>query len=450
MSPDDGAASAGLNRAWESPVRIVPRSRFTGATSMSVYGRHREGDIDGLGRVLTESDVAAVREQAAKALADLLEPAADVTSSYPSVLEALIAAALDAEAEAVRTAAIDAIEQAGQAALIATVARATNTEPSAVDAETFAAAATADRPELRLAGLAGIGYTKPTERVVRVVRSHLDDDDARVRTRAARAGARLADDRLLDALLERLDDPDPEVRRSATVAVGTLEDERAIPALADRLDDTLEAVRLAAVDALGATGSPAAVEPLADAVTDDEPTVQRLGTYALVALLSEADATAIQAVRDAILTLVTGDESDRLRPVVTELAEAIDRQPERRNATWLLAQLMTTDAGGEPIGVLVDRLADADVHTAKAAANGLRRGPPDRVEPALLDRLRSADEDDRGHDRYVHVLGDVGSQRALTVLQRTHDEAESAVTRRRAEGAIDRIHDRLADVSPSS
>src|SRR5262245_49701592 len=90
----------------------------------------------------------------------------------------------------------------------------------------------------------------------------LNDDEARVRRRAALAVGRVGLGEGLEPLTSRLGDGDPEVRQMAAFALGLLGDGRARDPLIAALADSALIVRGSAAEALGLIGDAAAAEPV--------------------------------------------------------------------------------------------------------------------------------------------------------------------------------------------
>jgi cyclophilin family peptidyl-prolyl cis-trans isomerase/HEAT repeat protein len=90
----------------------------------------------------------------------------------------------------------------------------------------------------------------------------LNDDEARVRRRAALAVGRVGLGEGVEPLIARLGDSDPEVRQMAAFALGLLGDERARDPLVAALADSALIVRGSAAEALGLIGDAAAAEPV--------------------------------------------------------------------------------------------------------------------------------------------------------------------------------------------
>ena len=90
-----------------------------------------------------------------------------------------------------------------------------------------------------------------------------------VRFSAARALARLGDERAVDVLLPLLADDHESVRQAAAEALGRTGSERALPGLVEALHDRSRYVRGAAAGALGAIGGEQARGALERAWQDD-------------------------------------------------------------------------------------------------------------------------------------------------------------------------------------
>ena len=102
-----------------------------------------------------------------------------------------------------------------------------------------------------------------------VLASDVAARSALVRFSAARALARLADERAVDTLLPLLADDHETVRQAAAEALGRTRSERALPGLVEALHDPSRYVRGAAAAALGLIGGEQARRALERAWRDD-------------------------------------------------------------------------------------------------------------------------------------------------------------------------------------
>lgn len=114
----------------------------------------------------------------------------------------------------------------------------------------------------------------------------LGDTHPMVRQRAARALWQVATGDMADALLEHLHSPDPKVRSAVTGTLGKLHATQALEPIANRLEDPNQFVRASALNALGNMGSAAAscLPRVAGAIHDPDPFVRARAVEALGAI----------------------------------------------------------------------------------------------------------------------------------------------------------------------
>lgn len=397
---------------------------------MSLYDLARTGDVEAV-RDALHSDSAAVRRRAAEILGDLAD------EDDQASIDALLRAATGDDDERVRGAAIDALDAVGQDAVEQLLGRLTGSDTGDagwVTARKFAAALSADRPELRIAAantLARLGEANAVPSLV----DALEDPDPRVRHRACHACGSLADPRAVPALTERLDDH-PRVRHAAANALGSIGTDQSLAPLIDLLEDGDPSVRRIAAGALGKASNARPVEPLVYVLADDNEAVRKAAVYSVIELLSNVPTDRSHEVRDRVVAeLQAADDATVIEPLVEILSEGQqDRQ--RRNAAWILGRVADQDAA-DAIDALASALADADDMTAQFAATSLGTVGGPTVESALLDQLaESAPEAVRA--KAAFVLGQVGGNRARERLEELTDD-DSAAVRKQAFAAVSKL-----------
>jgi cyclophilin family peptidyl-prolyl cis-trans isomerase/HEAT repeat protein len=268
----------------------------------------------------------------------------------------------------------------------------------------------------------------------------LDDEDARVRRRAALAVGRVGLPEGVAPLVSRLDDPDPDVREMAAFALGLLGDRSAAAALTTALDDTDARVQGRAAEALGAIGAEAATAaigalvaaklPAAASVAENDlgyplsPDVEafRLGVYAL-ARLKAWDAFAAAVLGPAGAPKVTwwpvAYAAQRIGDAraFTTLA-VLSRRPGTETAAFAARGLgVLKDPRG--VDVLLPMI-DPGRHGVRIAAQAVRslgQIGDDRAAPALIALLTSRDLDDNVRLEVVIALGVMRAPAAIEAVQ---------------------------------
>jgi HEAT repeat protein len=406
---------------------------------MSLYQLARDGATDELAAYLSKSDTAAVRARAAELLGDAADTDEDA-------VEALITAAADDSAPAVRGAAVDALDQLGQRPLEALVAELADVDPGgAADwaaAREYQEFLTADRPELRLAAATVLGRIGG-EQAVSGLQKRFDDPDHRVRARAVRACGRIGARAVVPHLAEALGtDDSPQVRREAAEALGAIGDDRGVDALADALDDPNSDVRRAAVVALGELGDPSPVGDVVALLDDGDEAVRQATALALIDLLANAPADRSHDVRESLVDeLGAVDEPAGVLDPMVDILESGAATSYRRNVVWLLGQIAGEDPPAGVVGALTDALCGSDEMVARFAATSLVSIGGETVETALGETLADDSIEDDARANAAFALGKVGGGRAREQLEAVVEETDSETVRQRAFAALSKVSD---------
>jgi HEAT repeat protein len=245
--------------------------------------------------------------------------------------------------------------------------------------------------------------------------ARLEDEDSRVRRRAALALGRLGDARAVEGLLARLEDEDGRVRGLAAEALGCIDDARAVEGLLTVLEDGDEDewVQARAARGLGALGDRRAVEVLLARL--------RYGSHWVRG-------------RAAGMLGALGDK----RVVETLLAQLEDEDRHvRANVAGALGKLGDQRA----VKALLTRLEDEDGGVQAMAAEALGQLGDVRAVEALLVQLE--EEYWSVRSRAARALGALDDMRAVEpLLARLEDEDEWV--RASAAGALGKLGDALA------
>lgn len=397
----------------------------------SLFTLEKQGDVEALTKLLRESDSEAVRKRAAEILGKL-----DETDDV--AINRLVKVAQSDADDGVRAAAIDALDQLD--ALERLVAAMSGEGGDGADwakADNFLEWLGASEPEMRMAAatvLGRIGGDRATAALV----DRLDDPDLRVRTRVIRALGRIGDPRVVGPLAERTAGEHVTVRREIAEALGLVGSERALHALAGLLDDDSEMVRHVAASSLGNFQSARPVGALVTALADPSAVVRRAAVFSLVELLSNAPPARSHQLRETVVERLSADDDcDVTAPLIDVLEEGT--QPyQRRNAAWLLGEVIGPENRDGAVSTLVDLLDDEDDVTAQFAATSLASIGGHLVEDRLLALL---DEDASGtaRARAAFVLGKVGGEQSRERLGKLVDRTDDEAVRRRAFAALSKL-----------
>lgn len=405
---------------------------------MSIYEFERNNDREALSEALLTADNAAVRRQAAKALGELDGDNENQARGTQRMFNALRTAVIEDPDESVRTTAVKALEQHGTGELRRVISTLTEQPIDSIDQRTYASLATDERPEIRMLSMAAIGQGSDLGSAD-IVLNALDDPDHRVRERAIAATTKLGLGRAESALIKALEDEVPAVRSAAATAIGDLNLKTASDALASKTSDDNESVRLAALDALATLGSPAAIEPLAEAMQSHSDAMNRHAIYGLLELLTNVSGSDSHELREQVKSVVKGAPRTTVIDTLVELLDDMKKAPQRRNAVWLLSQLIEDRTTDDAVVALTDLIGDDDEQTSKLATSALIRGDARVVERIVRQRLSEVDPNDTEAGQLAYVLGRVGSDRSIESLEQTLDDTDDDSIRKQVVSALNRL-----------
>ncbi|MFW6385041.1 MAG: HEAT repeat domain-containing protein [Halodesulfurarchaeum sp.] len=398
----------------------------------SLFELEREQDVDGLVRLLRESDNPTVRKRAAEILGG-------VDESARGHVEPLAEAVQVDENEAVKAAAIDALTTLDRIdVLLEALGREVDIEGAEwAVAETFVSDLGAEEPTLRMAAANVLGKIGSSNAVGPLL-ERLDDPNPRVRARVARALGKIGDPTAAGALVEHLDGEPIGVRREVADALGYVGGAEALAGLMTAADDENETIRRTVASSLGQFGDERAIDEVVTMLTDESDLVRRAATFSLIEILSDVSTERSDALRNEIV----GKMSARQDPVIVEsLVEIVEegtQAHQRRNATWLLGRVTGDRNEKEAIEALVDAMTDDDQLIAQFAATSLGEIGGPTAESALIRHIDTASEEE-SVAMAAFTLGSVGGERAKAKLNQLIEETESEEVRRRAFAAVSKL-----------
>lgn len=225
----------------------------------------------------------------------------------------------------------------------------------------------------------------------------------------------------LERLVQQLRSPDVTLRSDAAHALGKLADERAIPALAEALRDQDEYVRKSAVTALRRIGGPRATEAIRSALGDRSEQVCLQAVRALGELRDAGAAEALIRVlgrRERSLVAAATEALTRIGPeAVPALMESLkDRNLRRRIGPQVWRIL--TDMGPRTVDALLASLSDDNYYVRLTALTILGRVGDRRVVGPILSVFLT---DPRLQETAVGTLGRL-EERGVVTLPTTDRE----------------------------
>jgi HEAT repeat protein len=218
----------------------------------------------------------------------------------------------------------------------------------------------------------------------------------------------------VDRFLQQLRSADVTLRSDAAHALGKLANERAVPALAEALRDQDEYVRKSAVMALRRIGGPQAMEAMRVALTDRS---EQVCLQAVKGLGELRDAGAVEALikvlarRERSLVSAATEALSRIGPdAVVPLMEAFkDRYLRRRIGTQVWRIL--TEMGTRAVEPLLQVLGDENYYIKLTAMTILGRIGDRRVVGPILMTFLS---DPRLQETSVGTLGRLEERGVIT------------------------------------
>ncbi|MEQ1869951.1 MAG: HEAT repeat domain-containing protein [Vicinamibacterales bacterium] len=267
----------------------------------------------------------------------------------------------------------------------------------------------------------------------------LNDDEGRVRRRAALAIGRVGRAEGVAPLTALLKDPEPEVRQMAAFAIGLIGDKRGIEPLVSALGDVSPLVQGSAAEGLGLIGDASAALPIArraleivtggalDTVPDDSEDVRRdtpaaayrLALYALARLKSYdalASATLAPTGRPRVAWWPVAYALQRLedpRALPALLSLVSDQHPYTR-AFAVKGLGATKDKAA--VAALIPLVSAPEMTVAVEAVRSLARLGDASAAPALLRLLQARGTDPHVRVEAVAAIGAVGGVGVTDVL----------------------------------
>jgi HEAT repeat protein len=394
---------------------------------MSLYELEREGDVEGVSEILTESDNETIRKRAAKILGRLPQ------RSDRDAVESLLRAATEDGSKEVRVAAVESLGKLEEKNAIADIISNGDKNKNEDIVDLALRGLESDERAVRAASVSLLG-SAGGERSLRALGKAPEDPERRVREMVAESLGGVKHPAAVNTLLEMSDDSSARVREKVAEALSEYDDTgKAQGTVVDLSEDPKPQVRRAAASSLGRFGTRSAIEAAAERLGDKAGPVRLSAAFSLVECLSNAPGPKSHEIRE-FATDVTKEKA-----VGRETAEALadvleaDQRTARRNAAWLLGRI--ADPTEPVVDALVESLGDDDEMTSQFAATALGEIGGDKVRQRLIDSV----QDEGKREMAVFALGEIGGKEAEKVLSDLVDETESENVREKAFSAISKL-----------
>lgn len=373
-----------------TPEKTEPETGFlyTLATS-GQYGR--------LVSYLGSNEPLAVRKKAADLLTQSLESV--IQEDTEAVVDELYKAALTESNDVVRADIIDVLIYVAEDPIDTLVTKIeSRAHPTPTDSPAplvYVEWLESNHVALRLVAIAGLGNVGTPQVVPKLIVA-CRDDDKRIQIRALKECGRLGDPRCVDTASNCLQTTDKDVKAAAAqclVHIGTPDALAEIMPLS-KTDDLQ--VRKTIVSALGTTGSLPVFGILLREIANPESRLTDIALRSTIELIAHADSARSHAVRVTVGTHLQQIGDQDIIDTLYTIADAPTPQI-RRNAIWVLCQLIDPSVHTESLDRLIAAIADDDDTTAKLTVSKLATC----TDPVVIDRL---EEFIKAHDVGSRVL----------------------------------------------
>ena len=350
-----------------------------------LYSIANSGQYDRLITYLGSSEPRAVRKKAANLLTQSLESL--VEQDTDPIIEKLYTTVLVESDESVRADIIEVLIYIADSPIDTLVTKIESREyPTPTGSPPpllYVGWLDSRHVELRLVAVAGLGRVG-TKQVVPKLVVACRDDDKRIQIRALDELGEIGDPRCVDAVKTCLQTTDRDVKTAAAhclARIGTADALAAIMPLSKKGDLRL---RRAIVSELGTTGSISVFGILLREIANPESRLKESAIRSAVELIAHAKPSNSHAVRITVGTHLEQVADEDTIDTLSAVAEAPTPQI-RRNAIWLLCQLIDPAAHTESLDKLIAAITDDDETTAKMTVSKLAKCR----DPVVIDRLEA-------------------------------------------------------------
>lgn len=235
--------------------------------------------------------------------------------------------------------------------------------------------------ELRLVAVAGLGRVG-SERIVPKLVTGINDSEKRVKIRALQECGHIGDPRCVDPAIDCLNTTDSDVRAAAAACLVRIGTDDAVAAVMPLAITGEQQVQRAIITELGSVGSLSVFGVLLREISSSESTLKEPAIRAAIELICHADAANSHTVR---VTVATHFDQYADQTLITKLQSVADAsEPQiRRNAIWVLLQIIDPAEHTESLDKLIPAIADTDETTAKMTVSKLAKSR----DPVVIDRL---------------------------------------------------------------
>lgn len=348
-----------------------------------LYSIANSGQYDRLVSYLGSNEPLAVRKKAADLLTQSLESL--VEQDTDSVIDELYRTFLVETNDSVRADIIEVLIYIDDESVNELVTRIESREyPTPTDSPhplVYVEWLESKHVELRLVAVAGLGRVG-TQRIVSKLIAACRDDDKRIQIRALKECGRIGDPRCVGVAIDCLQTTDLDVKVAAArclIKIGTAD---ALAAIIPLYKEDNFQLRRSIVSELGKTGSLPVFGILLREIANPESRLKEPAIRSAIELIANAKPANSHTVRVTVgvhLQQFADQES------IDKLAAVADapRPQIRRNAIWVLCQIIDPSAHTESLDSLIAAIGDEDETVAKMTVSKLATCS----DPIIIDRL---------------------------------------------------------------
>lgn len=343
------------------------------------------GQFDRLAAYLGSNEPLSVRRKAAHHLSQSLEALAEQDTA--TLIEELYESTLTETDDTVRAKVIEILIYLDDAAIDTLVQNIESDDyPTPTDSPhplLYVRWLESKHVELRLLAVAGLGSVG-SKQVAQKLAAACTDHDDRIRIRALEECGRLGDPRCVEAVAGCLDASDSDVRTAAARALVRIGTEESLTAVMPLAKDGERQVRQAVIEEIGSVGSLAVFGVILRALNHDDAQFRKAAVRATVELMAYAPSEERSRIRKTVGTHLQHSPG---RDLVSEIRAITDAEELsiRRNAVWLLGELLDPATHTDSLQTLVRSVADPDTKTTKVAVSQLI----ERDDPVIIDHLEA-------------------------------------------------------------
>lgn len=348
-----------------------------------LYSIANNGQFERLATYLGGNESLAVRKEAANLLTQFLETIAE--ENPEPVIEKLYTAALTETNETVRANIIEALIYLDDEAIETFVEKIESADfPTPTDSPhplVYVEWLKSSHVELRLVAVAGLG-TIGSEEIVPNLITACRDSDRRIQIRALGECGRIGDPRCVDVAIKRLSADDIAVRAAAANCLVNIGTKDALAAIIPFTTEGELPVRKAIISDLGKTGSLTVFGVLLGAIDSPDTQLKKLAVRSAIELIAYADSGNSHTVRFTIAAHFQQLVDNEVINMLQSVADASEPQI-RRNAMWILCEIIDPTTHTEGVDRLISAIADEDKITADMTTSKLANCQ----EPVVIDRI---------------------------------------------------------------